>query len=454
MVDVSHMHNTLSRLTISPKGIAFLARHGHFLSIPESTISDKSKADILAKVLVCLQVVWMLIQTISRKALGYPITLLEVHTLVHVACAVAMYGLWFRKPLDVRDPTLVDDYGLQDILALMLVRNYGYGDRVRIDGHPARIPVQAVHHTHQTGSESSYLHFYPSRRTREPRENGNIVPRNSETWLNQKPSKRQQLQTSVAPIPEIITHHTRAGVDFVINPPNNVLTSCCVLSGQSLPCGIGPALDVRPLWKSEATQKHERCLSISLSEKDIRRWNLAASALSRIDQDLHTPQGSVNYFTSHAPNIFIDKKGLRAGFYAYFCAWASGGLIAALVLCSFYGAVHMLALPFEFPNPIERLLWKIACIDIIAGTISLLAIFSIVIYLHEHDSRSLWNAILDIEPGILPWLYRLVILIGVLNLPLFVLSRIYIIVETFISLRHVPSGVYATVVWAEYLPHL
>jgi hypothetical protein len=33
---------------------------------------------------------------------------LEVHTLVHVVCALLMYILWLKKPVDVRDLTVVD----------------------------------------------------------------------------------------------------------------------------------------------------------------------------------------------------------------------------------------------------------------------------------------------------------------------------------------------------------
>ncbi|KAL9074580.1 MAG: hypothetical protein Q9161_002172 [Pseudevernia consocians] len=119
IVDVSHLYNTLSRLTISTKGMAFLAKHGHFVNIPEDAIRDKSKADTLAKALVCIQVSWMLVQTIARKVVGYPITLLEVHTLVHVACALAVCGFWFQKPLDIRDPAWVNASEFEDILALM-----------------------------------------------------------------------------------------------------------------------------------------------------------------------------------------------------------------------------------------------------------------------------------------------------------------------------------------------
>lgn len=451
VIDVSHLHNSLSRVTISPKGVAFLASHGHFLKIPESTIRDKSKADILAKVLVCVQVAWMLVQTIGRKAVGYPITLLEVHTLVHVACAIAMYGLWFQKPLDVRDPAWVDASAFQDLLALMLVRNYGYGARWRLDGETDAAPVQSIEHSYQTGSESSYLQVYPDRVKHGLTES--TTSKEAETLLSRKASQSQALQKKRVS-PEIITHQASDGFDFALDPPKNTQTSCIILSGQSLTCGIGPALNVRQLWGPQRSLENDGRLLIPLSDNDIRRWDLAASALSRIGEELHTPQGSVNYFTSHAPNIFIDRKGLQAGFYAYFCAWASGGLIAALVICSFYGVAHILAWNFEFPTSIERLLWKIACIDTIVGTISLLAIFSIVIYLHEHSWISLKNALLAHEPGVLPLFYRLLVIFGVLNVPFFLLSRAYIIVETFISLRRVPLGVYATVDWAEYIPHL
>lgn len=452
MVDVSHLHSSLSRLTISPKGIYFLARHGHFLRIPESTIEDKSKADVLAKLLVCLQVTWLLIQTVGRKIAGYPITLLEVHTLVHVACAIAMYGLWFQKPLDIRDPAWVDASGFQDLLALMLVRNYGFGNRLHLDGEAGPIPVQSLQHSYQTGSESSYLHIYPSRAERGPVEN--IISRDADTLPSRPFSNRQPLRRLLSSPPEIVTHQAIDGFDFSLDAPKNMQTLCSIVSGQSLPSGIGPALNVRPLWGPQLSTKYDGHLSIPLSDNDVRRWNLAATALNKIGEELHTFEGSINYFTPFAPNIFIDRKGLQAGFYKYFCAWASGGLLAALVICSFYGVAHILAWKFEFPTRIERLLWRIACIDIIAGTVTVLALFSISIYIHEHNWKSLGNAILTREPGIMPWIYRLVIFVGVLNIPLFVLSRLFIIVETFVSLRRVPLGVYATANWAEYIPHL
>ena len=84
------------RLRLSSKGVLQLAKHGHFLPIPLSRIADKSKADTLQKVLVITQVLWMATTCIARKIYGLPLTLLEIHTLVHVFCAVVLYAFWLE----------------------------------------------------------------------------------------------------------------------------------------------------------------------------------------------------------------------------------------------------------------------------------------------------------------------------------------------------------------------
>jgi hypothetical protein len=100
-VDVRHIHDYRTQLTIEPQGILFLARRGHFITVPEESIKDKSKADMLAKVIICIQVLWMVIQCIGRKAAGYPIALLELHVLVHVICALCMYAFWIKVMLSL-----------------------------------------------------------------------------------------------------------------------------------------------------------------------------------------------------------------------------------------------------------------------------------------------------------------------------------------------------------------
>ncbi|KAF6820078.1 hypothetical protein CPLU01_12852 [Colletotrichum plurivorum] len=71
-------------------------------------IDDRSKTDVIQKALVLIQVSWMALQCIVRKVQGLPITLLEIHTMVHVVCALILYLFWIHKPLDISRPEMLD----------------------------------------------------------------------------------------------------------------------------------------------------------------------------------------------------------------------------------------------------------------------------------------------------------------------------------------------------------
>ena len=94
--DVENLRDDLSLVTVTPRGIIALAIQGHFVDISPEDITDKSKADIFTKSLICIQVSWMVLQCIARKAAGYPLTLLEIHAMVHVVCALILYVLWWK----------------------------------------------------------------------------------------------------------------------------------------------------------------------------------------------------------------------------------------------------------------------------------------------------------------------------------------------------------------------
>jgi hypothetical protein len=115
--------------TLTSQGMLVLADGGHFFDISPDAISDKSKATIIGKALICIQVTWMVMQCIARKAASYPLTLLEIHTMVHIVCALLLYTFWFevsslflktarlgsltvkstwQKPLNITEPIIID----------------------------------------------------------------------------------------------------------------------------------------------------------------------------------------------------------------------------------------------------------------------------------------------------------------------------------------------------------
>lgn len=89
--------------------LIYLLKEG-FLDLPEITseeISDKSKANLLAKGLVCLQTGWFVVQCFGRLAQRLPLTTLELVTISYVWCTWAIYAHWLKKPLDVTAPTIL-----------------------------------------------------------------------------------------------------------------------------------------------------------------------------------------------------------------------------------------------------------------------------------------------------------------------------------------------------------
>ena len=99
--------------------LIYLLKEG-YLNLPEITsedISDKSKANLLAKALVCLQTGWFVVQCLGRLGQGLPITTLELITISYVWCTWAIYAQWLNKPLDVATPmVLKTEASMTDIL--------------------------------------------------------------------------------------------------------------------------------------------------------------------------------------------------------------------------------------------------------------------------------------------------------------------------------------------------
>lgn len=121
----SSSFSTQPQFTFTPLGITTLAKQGLLPRTSGAAVSDKSKADIVAKVLICIQAGWFLIQSIARVARNLPLTLLELHVLTHVACAFCMYLFWINKPYDVGCPIICENETIVDMAALFSVRSQG-----------------------------------------------------------------------------------------------------------------------------------------------------------------------------------------------------------------------------------------------------------------------------------------------------------------------------------------
>ena len=70
-------------------------------AVPEDEISDRSKSDWFAKLLVVLQLVDFFVGVIARVAEGLPVPPLEVAVSAFAVCSIDTCAFLFKKPKDV-----------------------------------------------------------------------------------------------------------------------------------------------------------------------------------------------------------------------------------------------------------------------------------------------------------------------------------------------------------------
>lgn len=121
-----------TRVTLLPDALEYLAQYRPDLipDISADYIRDKSKANQLAKALVCVQAFYFCLHLASRLCFGLGVTLIEMNTFAHAICALAVYVIWWNKPLDIDEPVLIrvqdsDDHAASIFAAMFLSSTIG-----------------------------------------------------------------------------------------------------------------------------------------------------------------------------------------------------------------------------------------------------------------------------------------------------------------------------------------
>jgi hypothetical protein len=106
------------------------------------------------------------------------------------------------------------------------------------------------------------------------------------------------------------------------------------------------------------------------------------------------------------------------------------------VITGIFGACHLIGWDFVYPSSVEQLLWRIFSISCVV-----IALLLLVILLLGYEYTKFMSS-LSFEYLLYPLLC------------LYFLARAYLLVAIFTSLRSVPAGIYETVNWSLYFPHL
>jgi hypothetical protein len=307
-----------------------------------------------------------------------------------------------QKPLDIHDPTIVDASKFKHELAFFLLGNTKYADKLMLyDSYLGT--SRDVHGT----------------------------THDSETVGPEQTSSTDQNSPAAV---EIVTHSPQ-GADinsrdqlphsYKSHATNNE-KHCILRSGQSLSCGLGVSYDFRS--------------SMTLSEKAIKLWTLATVELRqepevyRIGHSPNLPKGGLEKRSRNFQNLPFSSGEFDEMFKQ---SAEFDSVILIIILSTVYGSIHLTAWNFTFPSLLERIIWRISCI-IIASSAP--GVFLTAIAVDRMDGRYIIKIFIALTLWLIAGLYS-----G---------ARVFIIIESFISIRKLPLGVYVTVDWSKYIPHL
>lgn len=464
-------------LMLTPQGFLTLAKEKVITPgiLDHKSIADRSKADSLAKFLVCVQAFWMVLNVIARKASGLPNTLIELNVVVHVAVTVVVYAIWWDKPLAVQNPIILNplhdlnDSQVPDISHISAEEKNFKRDKELWNLHaellllhPDESPLKHLDYDGIDNIATRRWACYNS---------SHYVQR----WLtfgfhwsddfvnfSVKKISNSNINASIPGAP---------GLKFEILVPEGLKTDTWSekkkrtesANMQSI-VGAPPngfLLSPRKLlvWKTDSDQRLFASYTHSdeyfITESEIILLKQLSSYCDQIPDRSPVPAGSksCSYARPNPSNLYVEEfiisdKDSRIGF----------AVFGAMFLSLIYAACHASAWNSHFPTLTERSLWRGSCIAVGAGVplVFLMAtVFnSITDYVvKENRHKYFHNRTLFIAKLLYVFNYLICVMLTASMSLLYAAARTFIVLETFISVRSLPLGAYESVNWVEYLPH-
>jgi hypothetical protein len=125
--------------------------------------------------------------------------------------------------------------------------------------------------------------------------------------------------------------------------------------------------------------------------------------------------------------------------------------ISVLVLTILYGGVHATSWNGQFPSYVEQTMWRLASSVVAGGGVSILVsskVQDLCDYLKRKTARRKYFSVVSTAfKFVVDMIFAVIIL-------LYCSARLFLVTEAFISLRSPPVGVYDTVDWINFLPHI
>lgn len=428
---------TNRRFTVTPSGLVRLLQEQ--LITPESLamrkrdIQDKAKSDVMMRILIFVQVVWMVVQCIYRKVNGFSVTVIELHTLVHVVCAVGIYALWWNKPFDAHQSI---DLELDDGVAAILC--YSFAPRATSHIHVSLTtpgaqrpdkPVQSPRGDHPRMAEVAGFARY-----------GGYPARNQIGRMKGLDRSRRGVLAFAG--------------QTLVNTEKGFFITC----DSSISFVTDPVREMR---------------FYTLLADAIRSSPMDRTVLGQRLIAVDTTDYPLRAAESRPGLLCVEASNLRSGTIASTRSAFIKPVWVLPFLSLLYGGSHAVAWNSHFPTHVERLLRRVAVV-VIASPVFAIMLWEAEKYLVRRISASsspvvLWMKAVgrycipakvgdgdDMSPSgrELVVMFVKLVLFQALPLLVYIAARAFVVVESVVGLRSLLGGVYDLPWWLSLWPHL
>jgi hypothetical protein len=449
--ELQFMPGDRQRVFLTSQAVLWLAKNraGVLPDISRQHIEDKSKSGGLGKFLTCWQTTYFCAQCVFRLSRLYSISLLELNVFAHALWALVLFWVWWDKPQDVREPTLITEQEGLDVCAYFSLkpkdRESGY---VALFRRPRREHQQDPLEGHllKVGIRSRWVACGPC----------------SDAWEVVAPTSIMVTQQRDA---VVVTGITNPGSNRILFGPHGrphlkVLDTCWTITTEKALQGDAGLciLDGRSIRRLVRAHKSAR------DDADFRDCPAVVDRCADLDWNRLTVLDGAS---------FVPLKDLFSDHSIHLLGTVAGLTIAG----GCYGGLHLTAWACQYPSYAETVLWRAATITILAtGPFSIMAgLCTCVVATVETVCRDLLRA----HPAAVrrplqaiqrsndwPIVRRTSAASyqhvkesagrGLLALCVcwYIFCRAFIVVECFIMLAHLPDTTLEIPRWATYVPHI
>ena len=431
-----------TRLCLTLQGLIDIATKEPILlpDISKTEIQDKSKASGLAKCLVCFQAVWYCLQCVDRLVQGYSIGLLELNVFGHALCALLIYSLWWRKPLDVSEPSLLEQSERAWELCAFLSMVGSSGTTVDFD-YIVRFQQPPV----STGTQWADLRWTLVQCLRYVIHPKSLLDEYSHMRLvldlKGDPASRHCPGSADTPLEHFVT------VDSNQSEQDGSLSR--LREGETM-FGFRCEIQRWPYWsrrpQDNIRQDADLCCTLDLDTSDVRRLALCSKAIQcyrPTESDFGRRGDSVSDRMPNWPHL-APPKALDINTSSSSYPLLYGFTIAGCL----YGGLHLLAWDAPFVSRAEKVVWRFSGTFIASSGPALILGRCLHSFLDRVPSWIASHASARRIDRNLAYASNTVFIVA------YVLARIYLVLECFLQLARLPQSTYQQPSWSQYFPHI